>query len=78
MTIYQFLNVKMPSLDYQLAQITNNQAIEVLDRKRRQNLHSASLIYNSKTAVTQNLEFIFDNALNPLNELTDVELNFKA
>lgn len=67
----------MSSLSNQLAQIASNNATVALDRKRRQKLHSASLIYNSKTAVTQDFDFIFDNAVNALNELIAIEPKFE-
>lgn len=72
-----YQSVIMSSLSNQLAQLANNNATVALDRKRRQKLHSASLIYNSKTAVTQDFDFIFDNAVNALNELIDIEPKFE-
>ena len=48
----------MSSLRDQLAQVAQNNATVALDRKRRQKLHSASLVYNPKTAATQDLSLI--------------------
>ncbi|KOG98502.1 snoRNA-binding rRNA-processing protein UTP10 [Saccharomyces eubayanus] len=66
----------MSSLSDQLAQVASNNATVALDRKRRQKLHSASLIYNSKTAATQDYDFIFENAVKALEELTQIEPKF--
>lgn len=67
----------MSSLSAQLAQVAANNATVAFDRKRRQKLHSASLIYNPKTAATQDYDFIFDNALSALNELIEIEPKFE-
>ncbi|SMN18029.1 similar to Saccharomyces cerevisiae YJL109C UTP10 Nucleolar protein [Maudiozyma saulgeensis] len=66
----------MSSLSEQLAQVAANNSTVAFDRKRRQKLHSASLIYNPKTAATQDYDFIFDNALTALNELIDIDPRF--
>ncbi|CAI4537936.1 BBM_1a_G0028620.mRNA.1.CDS.1 [Saccharomyces cerevisiae] len=66
----------MSSLSDQLAQVASNNATVALDRKRRQKLHSASLIYNSKTAATQDYDFIFENASKALEELSQIEPKF--
>ena len=66
----------MSSLSEQLAQVAANNSTVAFDRKRRQKLHSASLIYNPKTATTQDYDFIFDNALAALNELIDIDPRF--
>ncbi|QHS74146.1 snoRNA-binding rRNA-processing protein UTP10 [Saccharomyces paradoxus] len=66
----------MSSLSDQLAQVASNNATVALDRKRRQKLHSASLIYNSKTAATQDYDFIFENASQALEELSQIEPRF--
>ena len=66
----------MSSLSEQLAQVAASNATVAFDRKRRQKLHSASLIYNPKTAATQDYDFIFDNAVNALNELIDIDPRF--
>ncbi|EHN01770.1 Utp10p [Saccharomyces cerevisiae x Saccharomyces kudriavzevii VIN7] len=66
----------MSSLSDQLAQVASSNATVALDRKRRQKLHSASLIYNSKTAATQDYDFIFENASKALKELSQIEPKF--
>ncbi|QLG74763.1 hypothetical protein HG535_0H00890 [Zygotorulaspora mrakii] len=67
----------MSSLQDQLAQISTNNATVALDRKKRQKLHSASLIYNPKTASTQDYDFIFVNALDSFRELVEVDPKFE-
>lgn len=66
----------MSSLSAQLAQVATNNATVALDRKKRQKLHSTSLIYNPKTAATQDYELIFDNATKALDDLIDIEPKF--
>ncbi|AAS53445.1 AFR074Cp [Eremothecium gossypii ATCC 10895] len=68
----------MSSLKEQLAQVAASNATVALDRKRRQKLHSASLIYNPKTAATQDYDFIFDNATSALEELVEIDVRFKV
>ena len=68
----------MSSLRDQLAQIASNNAALVFDRKKRQKLHSASLIYNSKTAATQDYDFIFENAAAALQELIEIDPRFEV
>ncbi|CCF55570.1 hypothetical protein KAFR_0A01320 [Kazachstania africana CBS 2517] len=67
----------MSSLSEQLAQISTSNATVAFDRKRRQKLHSASLIYNPKTASTQDYESIFENATKALNELSEIDPRFE-
>lgn len=67
----------MSSLKDQLVQISANNATVALDRKRRQKLHSASLIYNPKTASTQDYDFIFENAVDALEELGEIDSRFR-
>lgn len=67
----------MSSLSDQLAQVAANNAVVALDRKKRQKLHSASLIYNPKTATTQDYDFIFDNAVAALDELIEIDSRFE-
>lgn len=66
------------SLKDQLAQVAANNATVALDRKKRQKLHSASLIYNPKTAATQDFDFIYENAVNSLQELEELDSRFKV
>lgn len=67
----------MSSLRDQLAQVSNKNASLALDRKKRQKLHSASLLYNPKTASTQDFDFIFENAISALNDLIEIEPKFE-
>lgn len=67
----------MSSLKSQLAEVAANNATVALDRKRRQKLHSASLIYNPKTASTQDYDFIFENAVEALRTLTEIDPHFE-
>lgn len=68
----------MSSLRDQLAQVAQNNATVALDRKRRQKLHSASLVYNPKTAATQDYEYIYDTALESFHTLVSLDLRFKV
>lgn len=68
----------MSSLKDQLAQVASGNATVALDRKRRQKLHSASLIYNPKTAATQDYDFIFENAVNSLRDLVEIDPKFEV
>ncbi|EDO18501.1 hypothetical protein Kpol_2001p1 [Vanderwaltozyma polyspora DSM 70294] len=68
----------MSSLKDQLAQVAQSNSTVALDRKRRQKLHSASLIYNTKTAATQDYDFIYESALKALDELIEIEPKFKV
>lgn len=68
----------MSSLSEQLAKVASNNATVALDRKRRQKLHSASLIYNPKTAATQDYDLIFDNAVKALDELIQIDPKFEV
>ncbi|SCU92811.1 LAMI_0E12134g1_1 [Lachancea mirantina] len=64
------------SLTEQLSQISANNSTVALDRKRRQKLHSASLIYNPKTAATQDYDLIYENAVEALQELVEIDGRF--
>lgn len=68
----------MSSLKDQLAQVADNNATISLDRKRRQKIHGASLIYNPKTAVTQDYDFIFENAISGLDDLIEIDPRFRV
>ncbi|CCH62580.1 hypothetical protein TBLA_0H02960 [Henningerozyma blattae CBS 6284] len=65
------------SLRDQLNQIAEANATVALDRKVRQKLYSTSLIYNPKTAATQDLEFIFEAATAALDELIELDPKFE-
>ncbi|SCU80096.1 LAFA_0B07470g1_1 [Lachancea sp. 'fantastica'] len=66
------------SLSDQLSQIAANNATVAFDRKKRQKLHSASLIYNPNTAATQDFDFIYENAISSLEELIEVDSRFSV
>lgn len=66
------------SLRDQLAQVAAANSTVALDRKRRQKLHSASLIYNPKTAATQDYDFIFENASSALRDLIEIDARFET
>lgn len=68
----------MSSLRDQLAQVAQNNATVALDRKRRQKLHSASLVYNPKTAATQDYEQIYETALESFHSLVELDSRFKV
>ncbi|CDO96334.1 unnamed protein product [Kluyveromyces dobzhanskii CBS 2104] len=68
----------MSSLRDQLSQVAQNNATVALDRKRRQKLHAASLVYNSKTAATQDYEYIYDTALESFHTLVSLDSRFKV
>ncbi|CCE64587.1 hypothetical protein TPHA_0I00810 [Tetrapisispora phaffii CBS 4417] len=67
----------MSSLRDQLTQVASSNATVAFDRKRRQKLHSTSLIYNPKTAATQDYDTIFELATNALQELIEIDPNFE-
>lgn len=67
----------MSSLRDQLSQVSSTNATLALDRKKRQKLHSASLLYNTKTASTQDFDFIFENGTNALRDLVEIEPKFE-
>lgn len=66
------------SLQDQLNVIAESNASLAIDRKRRQKLHSQSLIYNPKTAATQDYDYIFENAQLALQELVNIDNRFQA
>ncbi|ODQ80991.1 hypothetical protein BABINDRAFT_160414 [Babjeviella inositovora NRRL Y-12698] len=66
----------MSSLSAQLATIAQNNASVALDRKSRHKLHSASLIYDAKTAATQDYDLIYTLGLEGLEELETIDRRF--
>ncbi|AMD19359.1 HBR458Wp [Eremothecium sinecaudum] len=68
----------MSSLQDQLSQVAANNATVAFDRKRRQKLHTASLIYNPKTAATQDYDLIFEDASLALEELIQQDSRFQV
>jgi len=64
------------SLASQLGNIAAANNTVAFDRKKRQKLHSVSLIYTSKVAATQDYEIIYSNAYEALEELISVDKRF--
>ncbi|KAL6948185.1 hypothetical protein ACO0OE_002210 [Hanseniaspora uvarum] len=68
----------MSSLRDQLSQIATQTQGIALDRKRRQKIHSASLIYIPKVAAAQDFEFIYDQIYDHYLELCSIDSRFDA
>ncbi|KAH3678341.1 hypothetical protein WICMUC_001574 [Wickerhamomyces mucosus] len=66
----------MSSLASQLSSIATGSSTVAFDRKKRQKLHSVSLIYTSKVAAAQDYEIIYSNALDSLEELITIDKRF--
>lgn len=66
----------MSSLSQQLNAISSNNASLALDRKSRSRLHSKSLIFDPKTASTQDYDYIFQISLEGLEELIELDSRF--
>lgn len=64
------------SLASQLKNIATASASTVLDRKKRQKIHSASLIFDSKVAAAQDYSTILSHSLEALDELEEVNSVF--
>lgn len=64
------------SLSQQLQSITNNAPAMVVDRKSRSKIHSRSLIFDPKTAATQDYELLYDIALEGLDQLEAIDSRF--
>lgn len=62
----------MSSLANQLNHIAASSGSVVLDRKRRQTIHSASLIFEPKVAATQDYTEILNHSLDALNDLEKI------
>lgn len=67
---------KTMSLASQLANIANASASTVLDRKKRQKLHLASLVYDAKTAATQDYDSILGHSQAALEALEQINPKF--
>ncbi|XBW37624.1 hypothetical protein QEN19_003205 [Hanseniaspora menglaensis] len=68
----------MSSLKDQLSQIASQTQGIALDRKRRQKIHSASLIFSPKVAAAQDFEFIYDHTHEHFEELCSIDKRFEA
>ncbi|EMG49977.1 UTP10 U3 small nucleolar RNA-associated protein 10 [Candida maltosa Xu316] len=66
----------MSSLASQLKSINDKTASIALDRKQRSKVHSKSLIFDPKQASTQDYEYIYDFALEGLDDLCDLDSRF--
>ncbi|KAK9370858.1 hypothetical protein V1509DRAFT_614990 [Lipomyces kononenkoae] len=67
------------SLARQLSSIKAKAAsVSTLDRKKRQKSHAVSLIYDSKEAVTQDLDSIYLVALRGLQDLESIDHRFRT
>lgn len=66
----------MSSLSQQLKVISDKTASVALDRKTRSKIHSKSLIFDPKTASTQDYDYLYDIGLEGLNELIDLDSRF--
>lgn len=67
---------KMTSLAAQLGNIASATSTIALDRKKRQKIHSVSLIYTPKVAATQDYEIIYSNSLEAFEELVLIDKRF--
>lgn len=65
------------SLSSQLALIAAQLGSAPMDRKARQKLHLASLVYDAKTAATQDYDTIYAECVDLLHELVAVDSRFK-
>ncbi|KAL6926374.1 hypothetical protein ACO0SA_003334 [Hanseniaspora valbyensis] len=68
----------MSSLKDQLSQIASQTQGIALDRKKRQKIHSASLIFAPKVASAQDFEFIYDHTHEHFLELCSIDSRFEA
>ncbi|KAK6199568.1 component of small subunit processosome [Scheffersomyces amazonensis] len=66
----------MSSLSDQLKAINDKTASVALDRKSRSQIHSRSLIFDSKVAGTQDFDFLLQLGLEGLDELSDIDSRF--
>lgn len=66
----------MSSLASQLGQIAAKSNTVAFDRKRRQKIHSVSLVYPPSVAAAQDYEFIYANALQAFEELIELDSKF--
>ena len=71
-------HTNMSSLRDQLSQIATQTQGIALDRKKRQKIHSASLIYIPKVAAAQDFEFIYDQIYDHYLELCSIDSRFDA
>ncbi|RCK63521.1 U3 small nucleolar RNA-associated protein 10 [Candida viswanathii] len=66
----------MSSLASQLQSINEKTASIALDRKQRSKLHSRSLIFDPKVAAGQDYEYIYDIAVEGLDDLCELDSRF--
>jgi U3 small nucleolar RNA-associated protein 10 len=66
----------MSSLASQLGKIAGNTGTVAFDRKKRQKIHSVSLIYAPKIAAAQDYEVIYANAYEAFEELISLDKRF--
>ncbi|GMM33388.1 snoRNA-binding rRNA-processing protein [Saccharomycopsis crataegensis] len=67
----------MSSLANQLNKIAASSTSTVLDRKKRQKIHSTSLIFEPKVAATQDYSSILSHSLQALEDLEEVNSKFE-
>ncbi|KAI5962177.1 UTP10 [Candida pseudojiufengensis] len=66
----------MSSLASQLKQINEKTSSIALNRQQRSKIHSRSLIFDPKTASTQDYDYIYEIALEGLDELSSLDSRF--
>lgn len=66
----------MSSLSQQLQQIGEKNASVALDRKTRSKIHSRSLIFDAKTAATQDYDYLYQVGVEGLDDLIDLDSRF--
>lgn len=71
-----FSIAQMSSLAAQLAGIHANNNATILDKSKRKKVHSVSLVFDSKEAVTQDFETIYSVCLEGFRELETIDRRF--
>ncbi|KAK6453982.1 component of small subunit processosome [Scheffersomyces xylosifermentans] len=66
----------MSSLAQQLKTISDKTASVALDRKSRSKIHARSLLFDPKTASTQDYDYIYQIGLEGLDELSEIDSRF--
>ncbi|WPK26845.1 hypothetical protein PUMCH_004209 [Australozyma saopauloensis] len=67
----------MSSLSQQLQAISEKNASVALDRKSRSKIHARSLMFDPKVAAAQDMDFIYEIALEGLDELVVIDARFE-
>lgn len=67
----------MSLLSQQLKTIGEKNASLAVDRKSRQQIHSRSLLFDAKTAAAQDFDYIYQIAIEGLDELIELDLRFE-